>query len=531
MGTRSNLAAPPLRLTLPPALPLVLLAAVLGSSTIASAEPWTMTTSSDFNARAVMVGTGDVDVGRPLATDPSVVPADKVLETRLRLGGLVAWTRRSGFLRPLGFIRSVSLHVQGDLLSGPQWTDGHSTLMRHDPLEQRPTEVLKQVRLRRGFVQVDTTLGRIAAGRMVSTWGLGLLAQSGDADPYQFGIKRDGVIVDRVQFATAPLLTFDGARPSGVPLFISVAADRVVVDDLAIASNGDEAYNFIGAILYRGAKVHAGGYAVMRSQTNPKEGSDLRIDANAYDVYARWADSVGDWRIEAATEWLMLRGETTYFRTASNPDLLKILQFGGVARITATQGDLGLRLETGLASGDDRPFDDTLSNLKFSREYRVGLAMFHEGVRRTTAALAANLDDPRYLGQAPTGFDRAATGGSVTGAIYAMPTVRYELFGKRLTLLGAVLWAQAPAPMVDAYQSGLNGGDAIGPRGGKASTDLGLEVDVAAAWRQPFAKNFAVTVRGDLGNWMPGAAFDDAAGNSAAAVMVWMGRVELQGSW
>ncbi len=395
----------------------------------------------------------------------------------------------------------------------------------------RPTDPLNQTRLRRAFVAVDTTLGRLAAGRTVSTWGLGLLAQSGDPDPYQFGIKRDGSIVDRVQIALAPFMRFEGARPSGTPLFISFAADRVVFDDLADLAEKDEAYNLIGAVAYTGKKVQAGGYVVFRSQENTSNQADLRIDANAFDIYARWADKVGDWQIEAATEWLMLRGETTYFRTASNPDLLKVAQFGGVLRLTASRDALGVRLEGGLASADDRPFDDTLSNFKFSREYRVGLAMFHQGLRRTSATMAANLNDPRYVGQAPAGFDRAATAGSVTSAIYVMPTVRYQLFDKRLTLLGGVLYAQGPAPLVDAYQSGLNGGDAIGPRGGKASADLGFEADVAVSWRQPFATHFAVLVRGDMGYWAPGAAFNDASGAAANALTVWMGRLELQGSW
>ncbi|MCO4764093.1 MAG: hypothetical protein KC502_21460 [Myxococcales bacterium] len=488
---------------------------------LALAGPWMVKTKGDFNARAAQISTSEMDVGRPLATDKSVVDADQVLETRLRLGGSVAWVRGSGF------IRSVSAHLQADLFHGPQWQDGNSPLLSHDPLEARPTSVTEQLRFRRGFVQIDTTLGRLAAGRMVSTWGLGLLAQSGDPDPYQFGLKRDGVIVDRVQLASAPLLRFNGPRPTGTPLFFSIAADRVVFDDLANLADGDNATNLIAAILYRGAKVQAGTYAVMRRQ---KDKDGLRIDANAFDIFASWTDKVGDWKVTVATEWLMLKGETTYFRTATNPEKLTIDQLGGVVRATAERGAFGVRLEGGLASADDQSYDDKLSNLKFSREYRVGLAMFHEGLRRTSAVLAANLNDPRYTGQPPAGFERAATGGSVTGAIYAMPTVRYVLFD-HLTVMGGLLWAQGARPLVDVYQSGLKGGAAIGPRGGEASTDLGMEVDIALSWRQPIGDHLSLTVRGDAGNWQPGAAFDDAEGVAAKSVMVWMGRLELQGTW
>ncbi len=488
-----------------------------------SATAWQLQSKSAFDARALTLSTGAVDVGRPLPSDPNAVPALTAVETRLRLGSSLGWVRGSGF------VRSVSLAVQADVFHGPRWRDGASDLLRHDRLAQRPTGLTdpEQLRLRQFRVQVDTELGRLSAGRMLSNWGLGLLAQSGTADPYQFGVKRDGVIVDRVQLASAPLLSWKGARPTGTPLFIVVAADRVVFDDLADLRRGDEAYNIVGALLYRGAKVQAGGYVVQRWQTDEL---GLKIEARAMDVYARWSDTVSGWKVSAATELLMLTGETTYFRTATNPDLMKVHQMGGVLRLGAERGDLGIRLETGIASGDDAPFDDTVSNLKFSSEYRVGLLMFHEGMRRTTAVMAANLDDPRYVGQAPVGFERAASNGSVSSAHYIAPTVRYRPL-KQLTLLAGLVYAHAPVPVVDAYQSGLQGGAAIGPVGGAAGTGLGWEVDAAVQWKQRIGDHLALLARADVGRWQPGDVFNHADGSAAAAVTGWMGRLTLQGRW
>ena len=482
---------------------------------------WQVDTSWHGEARAVASQLSEVDIGRPLAEDLSTLPQYSELDTRLRLGGDLKMRRRSGVLR------AITVKLEGDLYNGAPMRRGYSDLLRYDEIASRDSQSLDAVMLRSLQLQFDGRYGRVNVGRMMSTWGLGLLAQSGRADPYQFGFKRQGVVVDRLQLITAPFQTWGGLNPTGTPLYAVLAADRVVYDDLADARRGDEAYNLVGALLYRGAELQAGVYTVFRTQTDA-QGST--VDAQVGDAFVSWGRRFGDWDVRLATEWLLLQGETTYFRSANQRDALKVFQFGGVFRAQARSKHFGARLEGGLASGDDRPFDDTMGALKFSRDYRVGLIMFHEGMRRTSTLASANIADPRYVGVAPTGFDRAGTSGSVSNAIYGSLTMAAHPV-ERLTILVGGLMAQSPLPLVDAYQSGLKGGDAIGPRGGVAGRGLGWEVDVALRWTQPLTDALAASARVDWGRWQPGDAFDDSAGKSARAVQMWMARLTMQGRW
>ncbi|HAN30268.1 MAG TPA: hypothetical protein DCQ06_01600 [Myxococcales bacterium] len=500
---------------------LLMLAWLVGVSPAFASSDWTTKLSWKGQLRGVGSQLSAVDVGRVLASDPDQLPSYSELDLRLRLGGDVS------FVRPSGVVRSISYRLQGDLYNGVPLRRGASDLMRYDDLYQLDGRSLDAFMVRQLQVQVDGVYGRVSVGRMMSTWGLGLIAQSGQLDPYQFGFKRQGVVVDRLQLITAPFQSWSQAGPSGLPLYIAVAADRVVFDDLADARKGDEAFNLVGAVLYQGQALQAGVYAVMRRQRDEAEST---IDGQVADLFVSWRHLFGSWRLRLATEWLLLQGNTSYFRSTSQRDLLKIFQVGGVFRAQLDGPMFGLRAEGGFASGDDQPFDDTMSAFAFSRDYRVGLILFHEGMRRTSTLASANLADPRYVGETPAGFERAGTNGSVSSAMYgALTLAAYPIDNLRVLVGGLV--AESPLPLVDAYQSGIRGGEAIGPRAGLAATGLGWEIDVAVRWRQPITETLAALIRFDWGRWQPGDAFDDADGVSAQPVQMWMAQLTLAGDW
>lgn len=477
---------------------------------------------AELEDRLFLQSVSPVDVGRPLATDADRLQRAGVFEHRLRAGGTLDWHESKGFVRQLG------LTVQADVFSGAMWRNGDDPLLRYDPLAARSADPLDADHhlLRQFAATATTSIGRISVGRMVSSWGLGLLAQDGAHDPFQFGIKRDGSVVDRISLATMPAAWF--ADPAtAFPLFAIIAVDRVVVDDLADLAANEDANNLVAALLYKSKTSALGMYGVLRSQQDDR---GLTIDATVLDLFAAHGTRMGRWQVQAATEWLMITGETTYFRTPTNPEELKLLQYGGAVHIEAARPGFASRLQAGLASGDDRPFDDTVRNLKFASDYRIGMVMFGAGIRRMTAVGATNISDPRFTGNPPLGFERLATNGALSQAIYLNPVVRFEPLAD-LQLVGGLLWARAPLPLVDPYQTGLAGGAPRNQRGGKAATDLGLEVDAGLRWKKPLGAGLALHVRFDAGLWQPGDAFDDLDGRPAAAVAVIASQILLNGEW
>ncbi|MEZ4241334.1 MAG: hypothetical protein R3F59_35290 [Myxococcota bacterium] len=102
----------------------------------------------------------------------------------------------------------------------------------------------------------------VEAGLQTSAWGLGMLANDGEADPL-FGRTDFGDRVLRLRFAT---------RLPDAPLYFIVAGDRVVADELARWDDDDDAWQGILAALYRGREVveghplELGVYGVARTQ-------------------------------------------------------------------------------------------------------------------------------------------------------------------------------------------------------------------------------------------------------------------------
>lgn len=446
--------------------------------------------------------TSRVDV---LSPTPAAVISEDLARNRFRFGGQLEYAQDKGF------VRGLMAEAEADFRQSSQVVDNPDGFL-----------------LRKAFAEATTLAGRLGAGRTTSTWGLGLVAQDGVDDNMQFGMKHGGSLVNRVQYAILPAALFQKGDPLGAfPLAIAVAYDRVVWDDMA-RTDTDVAHNWILAALYRGKELQAGLYGVKRDQT---DASNLGLDALIADAFVRygvWTKS--GWNLAVSGEFALVSGTTTWLRSVTQPDKLDVAQYGGVLRAEAAWRGTRLRLEGGIASGDDRPLDGTLRNFQFATDYHVGLVLFSQYMRLQSRNTMANLGDPRYTNGAPAGAERIDTHGAVTQALYLHPVVRVEATPRLALMAGAVL-ARSPGEVADPYQSYLAGGVPTGPRGAKRQTSLGLEFDTAVEWNQPIGSGFSLLARGDAGVLLPGAAYDSADGTPAPAVAAVQGQIALRGKW
>ncbi len=443
-----------------------------------------------------------IDVNSP---DPAKLTPNDTGEHRLRLGGDVEYAQTHGF------VRGLAAQIQAD------FRQSNNTVDTPDGFT-----------MRKAYAEATTLAGRFSAGRTVSQWGLGLVAQNGEDDPMQFGMKHGGGIVDRVQYAILPAAIFQSGDPmDAFPLAIAVAYDRVRQDDLA-RTDSDVAHHWLAALLYRGKDLQAGLYGVKRDQV---DAAGLGMNAWIGDAYAAYSSyTKTGWKLGIASEFAVISGTTTWLRTISQPDHLDIAQWGGVIRGEAAHNGLKFRLEGGIASGDDRPFDSTLHNFQFASDYHVGLVLFSQYMRQQSRQTMANLGDPRFTNGAPAGVEHVDTHGAVTQAMYLHPVVRLEAT-KRLALMVGAVFARSPVEVADPFQTYMAGGVPAGPRGAKHQQDLGTEFDTAVEWNQPIAVGLSLLARVDAGVLLPGHAYDAADGSAASAVAGVQGQLALRGNW
>ncbi|MFZ4578927.1 MAG: hypothetical protein ACOYOB_11080 [Myxococcota bacterium] len=488
-----------------PATPTAAPPAAVAVHTQPDATWWPAGLSANVEDRVVGRREPSVQVGRPLATDDARLDGEDLSEHRLRVGAQWKYP-----LQRWG-VADLRVAAQADLFA--QTFDAAGTA--------------SDSRLRQAWLEATTAVGRFGAGRTMSAWGLGIVAQPGLADPLQFGLERGGSLVDRVQAALLPAALWTKDPRKAFPLALVLAADRVARDGLADMDAGDQAYNAVAALLYRTTELELGVYGVVRTQTDAQ---GLDLNANIADLYGAWSTGKGAWKLKVSGEGAFVWGTTTWLRTASYPQHMDLQQYGGALRLDVSRRWLQARLETGMASGDGRPLDGTLGTFRFAEDYRVGLVLFPHYLRRQTQATAQNLTDPRFAAQPPAGVAHVESEGAVTQAIYVNPVVRLQPHPRVAILVGGVM-ASAPTVVADPFQTFLTGGKPIGPRGAAAARALGLEFDGGVEGNLPLGAGFAVVARVQGGWLLPGEAFADASGASADSVGVAEGSVALSGQW
>ena len=358
---------------------------------------------------------------------------------------------------------------------------------------------------------------------------MGLLANDGN-HPSLFGDYRRGSLVERMIFATTPF-------GKGTPLFVAIGGDLVFQDSTANLLDGDQVFQGVAAVGYRTKPAEIGVYGVVRRQTRSAQSVDQYtpfvesltvgvVDvAGRFDVPVPGASAFAYGAFEVATVF----GATSFIRnsfgTSIDPTAVhaneRLRTFGGAGTLGAVRvagegkdrwGQVMGEVELGYASGDADPYDGTTRRFTFDENHHVGLVLFDHVMRWKTARAATIAGDPALVARAAPGLEFLPSKGGVFGAQYINP--RFVVRPRRwVDLKGGIVVAQTTADFVDPYHAGALGNARNYDGGDARKHDLGVELDVGAAFRIPVDTGATVQAGFEGGVLFPGHAFDDAAGN------------------
>lgn len=435
-----------------------LLAAVLWATTATAEEPHLV--RHDVNDSGWFVESrGDLrfigSLPPDLQVDPfgTMVGQGPVLDSRLRAYVAGGW-------------KDWKLATEWDLfagqLAGDTWDiPGEEDSRRRDALTALSGE---------GFLPRRISLqGRVGdilsieAGLIpANTWGLGILANGGEALPFVGRVDRGDRMI-RLRMTTGPLRGAQGP----IPVFLTLAADRVVEDDLARMSDGQEAWHAVASALWaepNGRRL--GVFFTYRHQLEPRDGSGVTDDdrrktaAAVIDVYGDLPVMVGDWRLRFAAEAAGIAGTTKKILTYGDLERTRIRSAGAALEIDVTEpgGVVGLHLRTGWASGSGDSDRGILQDFSFDGAYNVGLVLFDELGGSLEAGTYALLQDPEHSGQGPDGAEILVSEGSVRRATYLWPAVTVEPLDWLDLRLGFVA-AWGSAPVSQAFTTYRAGGE------------------------------------------------------------------------
>ena len=407
-----------------------------------------------------------------------------VVDTRARLG--VEWSESI-----------VRAGAQADVLTGQLVGDTWSL----SDLDARGRERLDvaTLTLRRLAGGVRTPIADVELGVVTSHWGLGLVANDGAHEPW-FGRADFGDRTLRARLATQP-------AGAAVPLFLVLAADQVLADELTSAAAGDDAKQAVAALAYRGDAVEGGVYGVRRIQIN---GTGRNIRAWVVDAFARASGPVTDgvtWSI--AAEGAAILGTTTVQRTYQGLDGVAVRSYGGLATAELTAARAAARLKLAYASGDRSSDDDVLGSFRFDRDVDVGMVLFDEVLAQVDLAAIDAASDPERSAVPPDGVDSLATEGAFGSAAAVQPVIVVAPLPALELRLGAVAaWSTAPiaAPLPTFRNGGVPTNHVDRASDGRY---LGSELDWAVASRFPEREGqvFFPSVSVQGGHAWPSAAF------------------------
>jgi hypothetical protein len=403
------------------------------------------------------------------------------LDTRLRLGGKYGTDQ-------------LRAEVQADLftgqLAGATWNLG--------PLDERGRDELGALT---GFVPRVAKVGArlpwfdVEAGLATSDWGLGMLANAGDQDPL-FGRTDFGDRVLRVRLATAP---FGRSLDDRLPIYVVLAGDRVVADELARWDQGDAAWQAVAAVLYTEETdapsgpvgKELGAYGVYRTQTDAE---GLGTHAIAIDGYGFASAPIGGSLVaRVAAEAALLDGRTEAAATYGAPDGLAV-RSGGIAvrtSLSSADGRATAYARAAWASGDRSADDGVVSDFRFDRDYDVGFVLFDEVVAALDLGAWRQATDPGVAAAPPPGVDTLVAEGAFHQAFALQPAGEVAATRWLDVRAGAVL-AWSTAPIAQPFATFRNGG--VPTNGAGLPTDgrwLGSELDwglstrpeAVAGWR------------------------------------------------
>lgn len=283
--------------------------------------------------------------------------------------------------------------------------------------------------VKRAWAEIRSDLGLLKFGRMPSHWGLGILANSGSADPihgtydldsdygdtadrlmvfsgipgtqYRFGIGTDWALTS----PTSQQSDIYRNRYQGQPWDLENADN--VNQWIFVIAKLDSPKDFKDKLELNGTALNYGAYFVYRNQDYayerytlgeaPVDSGFAKRKAKAYipDIWVRYALDNLEFEMEAVG---IIGTIGDLNDVSSGLTDLKVRQFGGVARVNwhALNKKLNLGFEVGYASGDQwdsspegqinvrdsrtlpEGNDTTVNAFHFDFNYRVDLILFRE---------------------------------------------------------------------------------------------------------------------------------------------------------
>jgi len=373
------------------------------------------------------------------------------------------------------------------------------------------------------YLDWTTSIGVIRAGLQPSHWGLGILANDGTRAP-PFGDYRYGNRSIRLLYAT---------RPGGAdhPFLLAFAGDLVYEDMVADITRGERALQAVVAGGYQQGERALAAYVVFRDQRGPSdpngvyEGSDdLRVVG--LDLFFQWdfAEPTGG-RLRLAFEGVHLRGTTTTARGYDRPEE-QVRQWMWAAQVARVGDTVDATLEAGWTSGDSNTEDGVQRRATMHPDHRVGLILFPEVLAWHTARASQLAGDAELVGRAAPGSELLPSDGGVFGAAYLFN--HYAFRPKEwLDLRIGWVWARATSDVVNPYRQRAESRAQSWLGGPAENRDLGFELDAAVLFHLSLPYEIQATLGLDGGVFVPGRAFDDAAGNPMDPVAMVRARVGL----
>ena len=364
--------------------------------------------------------------------------------------------------------KEVEVEAEIGGLSGQIWGE-HWTIPGSIDQRNRHQNGLAALSPRTLKIQANLPAGQLEMGLMTSHWGLGMLANDGEHNPY-FGLPEFGDRVIRARFTTKP-----GEKS---PWHFTGAYDRVVEDELTIDARNQWTHQGILSALWMKGNDRLGVYGVSRQQDELVSGRTTR--AGVLDIFADTHTPIADGvKLRLAFEAAGISGKTNRSTTYESPRRIHIRSGGATAlgMVSIMDDRLKFGASSGFASGDGDPTDDTSHDFTFDRNFGVGMILFDEIQGGIDAASYNLVTNPEYSGQAPDGVEAMVHEGAFRRASYIQPRIQINPVPWVVFRTG-VLFASATAPIAHPFYTVRNGGTPVNQL--KEETDgyrLGTELD------------------------------------------------------
>lgn len=358
-----------------------------------------------------------------------------------------------------------SVRAELDVLTGQvlgdTWTLGAGLDERRRDSMDAFTEA--GISIRESAISGMIGMFKVEAGLVTSHWGLGILANNGSTEPL-FGRSDFGDRVLRIRITTTPFGRL--SEPEGVwkpiPLYLTLAVDQVIGDDIARWDLGDFALQGIFSLLYAPSKARRlGMYVVYRNQEDYLTGAHTQ--AVVVDGFGDWSAPLGTsgWTGRIAMEGVGVFGATDQVLTYSSREGLSLFSGGGAieASIENPTHTARFNFRGGYASGDQNSDDGIMGDFAFDRDYGVGMVLFDELMGGIDAGAYALLTDPDNSGSPPRGVDGILREGALHGAAYIQPVIQVFPLDWLEFRTGMVL-AWSTSPIAHPYYTFRAGGEA-----------------------------------------------------------------------